>query len=106
MRFQAVLYRTAIALCGLKDKNPIIMSSLAIAFGTHRGSSFPNRALKPRPIPAAASPVRIHPANVRSFAMIVRSSAQSVRFSARSVRSMASSLLDDSLSATSNIMRY
>ncbi len=74
-----------------KMKMPIMMKSVAIALGTHAGSSFPNSALKPKPIPAAARPVRIHPAKVRSLAMMVRSSAQSVRSSAKSVRSSASS---------------
>ena len=39
---------------------------LAMAFGTHAGSTRVNKALNAMPIPIPANPVRSQPANVRS----------------------------------------
>jgi|GEM_PF-5204423 len=74
------------------------MNKVASSLGNHAGSSLPKIALKPRPIPTVASPLRIQPAKVRSFAITVRSSAQSVRSSDMCVRFSASFRLTRSAS--------
>ena len=69
------------------------IKSEAASCGTQVGSNGLKTALRPRASATQAMPVRIQPANVRSFARSVRSSAQFVRFLASAVVSVSFAIL-------------
>ena len=89
MWIEAMEYFASTALSQIKNDYTRYNEAGCDELGSHSGAILPNSALKPNPMPTAAKPVRIQPANVRSFARTVRSSARSVRADARSIGALA-----------------